>query len=56
LDLLVESSIVVELKAVHALLDLHHAQLLSYVRATGLRVGLLLNFNAPVLQVRRIVG
>jgi GxxExxY protein len=56
LDLLVETTIVVELKAVHALLDLHHAQLLSYLRATGLHVGLLLNFNSPVLQIRRIVA
>jgi GxxExxY protein len=55
-DLLVESSIVVELKAVHVLLALHHAQLLSYLRATGLHVGLLLNFNSPILQIRRIVA
>lgn len=55
-DLLIESSIIVELKAVHVLLDLHRAQLLSYLRATGIHVGLLLNFNSPVLQIRRIVA
>jgi GxxExxY protein len=55
-DLLVESSIIVELKAVPSLLNLHRAQVLSYLRATGLHVGLLVNFNAPVLLIRRIVA
>src|SRR5262245_56036200 len=45
LDLIVEEQIVVELKAVKALEDVHFAQLKSYLKATGLRVGLLLNFN-----------
>ncbi|NLF08454.1 MAG: GxxExxY protein [Pirellulaceae bacterium] len=56
LDLLVDSMIVVELKAVKALEDVHFAQVRSYLRATGLHVGLLLNFNAPTLIVKRIVG
>lgn len=55
LDLLVENEIVVELKAVKALEDIHFAQVKSYLKATGLHVGLLLNFNAPTLIVRRIV-
>jgi GxxExxY protein len=55
LDLLVENQIVVELKAVKALEELHFAQLRSYLKATGLRVGLLLNFNAPTLTIKRIV-
>jgi GxxExxY protein len=56
LDLLVCGEIVVELKAIKALEDLHFAQVKSYLKATRLRVGLLLNFNAPTLVVKRIVG
>jgi len=56
LDLLVEGVLVVELKAVSAVLDAHLAQLRSYLRATDTRVGLLLNFSAPVLVVRRVVN
>jgi GxxExxY protein len=42
--------------AVHkALEDIHYAQLRSYLKATGLHVGLLLNFNAPTLVVKRVV-
>jgi GxxExxY protein len=55
LDLIVEGQIIVELKAVKALDYVHYAQVRSYLRATGLRVGLLLNFNAPTLVVKRIV-
>ena len=51
LDLLVERQIVIELKAVKELEDVHFAQVRSYLKATGLRVGLLLNFNAPTLPV-----
>ena len=47
--------IVVELKAVKALEDIHYAQVKSYLKATGLHVGLLLNFNAPTLVVKRVV-
>ena len=56
LDLLVEDRVVVELKAVETLGRIHYAQVRSYLRATGLRVGLLLNFEAPTLQVRRILN
>jgi GxxExxY protein len=55
LDLLVERQIVVELKAVKSLEEVHYAQVRSYLKATGLRVGLLLNFNAPTLVAKRIV-
>jgi GxxExxY protein len=55
LDLLVDGQIVVELKAVSALEAIHFAQVRSYLTATSLRVGLLLNFNSPTLVVKRIV-
>lgn len=56
LDLVVDSEIVVELKAVKSLNEIHEKQLLSYLRASNLKVGLLLNFNAAVLTIRRIVS
>jgi len=57
LDLVVEGLVIVEIKAVDALLPIHQAQLLTYLRLTGLRLGLLLNFNVPVLTqgIRRVV-
>ena len=55
LDLLVDGEIVVELKAIKALEDIHFAQMRSYLKATSLRVGLLMNFHTPTLVVKRIV-
>jgi GxxExxY protein len=55
IDLIVANEIVVELKAVDKLRDVHYAQLKSYLRATSLRVGLLFNFDAPTLTIRRMV-
>lgn len=55
LDLVVENQIVVELKAVKAFEEIHFAQVKSYLKATHLRVGLLLDFNAPKLIVKRVV-
>jgi GxxExxY protein len=54
-DLIVADEIIVELKAVDRFRDVHFAQLKSYLRATSLRVGLLFNFNASTLTIRRIV-
>ena len=55
LDLIVEGRIIVELKAVKNLDDIHFAQVKSYLKATRLHIGLLLNFNAPTLTIKRIV-
>ena len=55
LDLVVAGQLILELKAVDAIREIHFAQLRSYLRATGLRLGLLLNFNAPTLSIRRMV-
>ena len=49
-DVLVSGTVVVELKAVETLLPLHHAQLLTYLKLGGWQVGLLINFNVPVLK------
>ena len=57
-DLLVDDAVVVELKAVAKLLPLHEAQLLSYLRLSGHRVGLLINFHVTHLQdgLKRMVN
>jgi GxxExxY protein len=58
LDLLVDGKVVVEVKAIEKLLPLHHAQLLSYLKLGGYKVGLLLNFHALHLRdgIKRIVN
>ena len=57
LDLIVQDKVVVELKAVKALEPVHRAQLLTYMRLTGCKVGLLINFYVPVLKqgIKRMV-
>jgi len=49
-DFIVEDELIVEVKSVEQLTLLHHKQLLTYLRLTGLRKGLLINFNAPRLK------
>ena len=56
LDVLAQGIVVVELKAVNTLLPLHRAQLVSYLKASGHHLGLLLNFNASVLTIRRVIS
>ena len=55
IDLVIGDEIILEFKAVKALDDIHFAQTKSYLKATGLHVGLLLNFNAPTLVIKRVV-
>lgn len=50
LDLLIERRLIVELKAVESLMPIHQAQIMSYLRATRLQLGLLINFNVTVLR------
>ena len=50
LDLLVEDKVIVELKSIEALLPIHKAQLISYLKMSGCRVGLLINFNVALLK------
>jgi len=50
LDLLVEGSIILEVKAVDTILPLHKAQLLSYLKLSGRRLGFLMNFNVPIFK------
>lgn len=58
LDMLIENLAIVELKAVEALLPVHEAQLLSYLRLSGKRLGFILNFNVPLMRdgiLRRVI-
>lgn len=57
IDMLVEGLLVVELKAVEQLMPIHEAQILTYMKLSGARIGLLINFNVPRLVdgVRRFV-
>jgi GxxExxY protein len=50
IDLIYDKRVIVELKAVERVIPVHEAQLLTYMRLTGIHVGLLLNFNVPVLK------
>jgi GxxExxY protein len=56
-DLMLESKVVVEIKSVEALIPLHHAQLLTYLRLSGCRLGFLMNFNVIQLKdgLKRLV-
>lgn len=57
MDMLVKDSLVVELKTVESLAPIHKAQTISYLKATGLKLALLINFNVPVLKegIKRII-
>lgn len=55
-DLLVEERVLVEIKAIDALDEVHLAQCLNYLKATGLKICLLINFGRPKIQIKRIVN
>ena len=57
LDLLIADRLVVELKAVDRLVEIHRAQVISYLKATGLMLGLLINFKVPLLRqgIKRVI-
>jgi GxxExxY protein len=57
LDIVVHEQVLLELKAVETLLPVHHAQVLTYLKLTGLRLGLLINFNTVLLKegIKRVV-
>ena len=57
IDLIVEEQVVVEIKSIETMLDVHHAQVITYLALTGCPVGLLINFNVPKLidGVRRVL-
>lgn len=50
LDVVVEECVICEIKAIETILQVHHAQVLSHLRLTSLRLGFLINFNSPTLR------
>ena len=58
LDIVVAGKLIIELKACESLQPIHEAQLLTYLKLTGIKVGLLINFNVPVLKdgIKRLVN
>ena len=58
IDILVANRLILELKACESLQPIHEAQLLTYLKLTGIKVGLLINFNVPVLKdgIKRLVN
>ena len=54
-DLVVDDKVIVEVKAVEEIDDIHRAQLLNYLRISGLRIGLMMNFAKPKLQYERFI-
>jgi len=57
IDIWIERSLIVEIKALETVLPVHHAQLMTYLKLTKNRLGLLINFNVPLLKngIKRIV-
>ncbi len=55
-DLMVEKTVLVELKAITALDSVHRAQCINYLKGSGLRLCLLLNFGSPRLEIKRVVN
>jgi GxxExxY protein len=53
-DLFVEDSVIVEIKAIKGLEESHLAQCLNYLKATNLKIGLLINFGKPKVEIRRV--
>ena len=58
IDFLVDDLVILELKSVESLDPIHEAQILTYLKLTGLKVGLLINFNVPVLRdgIKRLIN
>lgn len=57
-DVIVENKVIVELKSVEALADIHYKQVLTYLKLTNLKLGLLINFNVPLIKngIHRVVN
>ncbi len=54
-DLLIDDKLIIELKAVESIVNEHPAQVQNYLKASGLKFGLMLNFGKPKLQIKRVI-
>jgi GxxExxY protein len=57
-DLIIENKVIIEIKSIEALAPVHHKQLLTYLKLTGMKLGMLINFNEALLKngIKRIVN
>lgn len=55
-DFIINNKVVVEIKATSEIKDIHKSQLLSYLKLTNKKVGLILNFGKPVLEIKRVIN
>lgn len=57
-DIIIENKVILELKSIEALADIHYKQLLTYLKLTDLKLGMLINFNVPLIKdgIHRIVN
>lgn len=57
-DIVIDNKVIIELKSVESLAEVHYKQLLTYLRITNLKLGLLINFNVPLIKngIHRIVN
>jgi GxxExxY protein len=55
-DIVVDNSVLVELKAIKAFDDVHFAQCINYLKATGMKIGLLINFGQPKIEIKRFAN
>jgi GxxExxY protein len=58
LDLVIDHVVILEIKAVEAISDIHHAQLMTYLKLSGIRIGLLMNFNVLLFKqgLKRLIN
>lgn len=54
-DFIVENKVIVELKAVSEILDIHKAKMLSYLKASGCKIGLIINFARQIIEIKRVI-
>ena len=55
MDIVVDEKFILELKAISGISEVHMAQVISYLKATGLKLGLILNFVKPKLEIKRVI-
>ncbi len=57
-DIMIENKVIIEIKSVEALNDIHKAQVLTYLKLSGCKLGMLINFNVPLIKngIKRIVN
>jgi GxxExxY protein len=55
IDFIIENKVIVELKAVSEIQDVHKAKIISYLKASGCKIGLIINFARPIIEIKRVI-